>query len=308
MRSIFYDSNELFDSSNTCLRTLNGCVDELRTMQEKCKEDIRILSDVSRQTQEASSSANQVGVELSAKMQETQTKITKVSEELASLEPPYEQEVVFDDGSTATVMVDPEEERRAQLEAELEELQSKYHTLEMLTSELEQSIYLIEDAKNRMQKYPTKLEECNSSLGEQESNINDATNEILRARANANIIFDKMRTVKFTHPVPIPFDNSYIATYNTSGQVDAENFENLVDKFKKYTTNMMQDCEILRKYTQSVTDWNDKLRVEAEKILNDIQKIIEKFILVSMQDCFKNLDVLNECYKEYDYLNNSLKF
>lgn len=308
MRTVFYDSDELYDSSNTCLRTLGNCVDDLNEMKNRCQKDIEVCSDVIRQTQEASTSANQVSEEISAKMSEIKIEIDKVNEELASLEPPHEETVVFDDGSSAEVLVDPDAVRRAQLEGELEILENKCNTLEMLAGELEQCIYLIEESKDRMQKYPTKLEECSSSLSAKINDMEYATNEILRARANASIIFDRMTTVKFAHPVPTPFDNSYISTSRTSGQVDTENFEGLVDKFKKNTNNMLQDCEILRKYIQSITDWDDKLRVEAEKILSDIQNIVEKFILVSMQDCFKNLDVLNECYKDYEYLNNSLNF
>lgn len=308
MSNVYYNRDELDYVTRQSINTLDSCSDKLSTLQSKCQEDMKTCSTKQREISSAQSENYALSGVLSSKRTKIEGEINAVTKKLASLRPPHMENVVFDDGSVGPMLVDPDAAKREALEAELSKLNAILDIVLSLISELESTKQMIEESSNLMEKYPQVFEKHSGEFLNQINEIQSSANSINSASSQANLIFDKIRSLKIMSPISSPYGDSLISTASVDGSVNTDNFDDFLAKFKKFTDNMTQDCEMLRKYTQSITDWDDKLRIEAEKILADIQKIIEKFILVSMQQCFKSLDVLNDCYKEYNFLNSKLIF
>lgn len=303
MRNVYYNRDELNDTTRQSISSLNNCCDKMNEVQSLCVEDNNSCSEKLREISDRQAECYTLNGELSAVLSKLTAQEASLVKQIASLREPR---VV--NGPNGPELDDPDGPKRERLYAELDKVQSKIAITKDLMDELASTQSLMEESTQLMNKYPDKFANLSSKAGEQISDMQSSCNTISRTSNYASSIFDRIASVRFIRPVDTPYGDAYICTNNVDGNVDMDNFDSTQALFKKYTDNMVQDCEMLRKYTQSITDWNDKLRVEAEKILADIQKIIEKFILVSMQQCFNNLDTLNECYRDYNNLNSKLIF
>lgn len=303
MRNVYYNRDELNDATRQSINALKSCCDRMNEVQSLCVDDNNACAEQLREVSDRQSECYTLNGELSSVLSKLTIQVEKLQKEIASLREPREV-----NGPNGPELEDPDGPKREQLMEELNEVLNKIDITQGLINELQSTQSLMEESTQLMEKYPDKFANHSSKAGEQISDIQSSCDTISRTTNHASLIFDRIACVKFIRPVDTPYGDAYITTNNVDGNVDMDNFDSTQALFKKYTDNMTQDCEMLRKYTQSITDWNDKLRVEAEKILTDIQKIIEKFILVSMQQCFNNLDELNECYKDYNNLNSKLIF